>query len=283
MAEMEMLSRAPSAPLAGAFDAYVGYLESGSSPGLHRGLPSATLTLIVTIDDPCHVVAQPGTSEAPGRFRTVVGGLHTTPALIAHQGFQQGVQLGLSPLASRALLGMPAGALPTGAVELDDVVGRAGSELWERVAEESTWEARFAVLDAELSARAVAGADGRHGRVAPELAWAWERLRRSGGTITVNELSRDIGWSRRHLAATFRREFGLTPKMTARVMRFSRARHLLPARRGDQATVAAECGYADQAHMIRDFHEFCGCAPGQWLAEEHDRIPSVSAITAEFA
>ena len=122
------------------------------------------------------VVVQPGTSEAPGSFRTVVGGLHTTPALIAHQGFQHGVQLDVSPLASRALLGMPTGALPTGAVELDDVVGRVGSELWERFAEAPTWEARFAVLDAELSARAVAGGDGRHGRVAPELVWAWERL-----------------------------------------------------------------------------------------------------------
>ena len=208
-----MLSRAPSAPLVGAVDAYVGYLESGSAPGVHRGLPSASLTFIVTIDDPCHVVAQPGSSEAPGRFRTVIGGLHTTPALIAHQGFQHGVQLGLSPLASRTLLGMPAGALPTGAVELDDVVGRVGSELWERIAEAPTWESRFAVLDAELSARAVADGDGRHGRVAPELAWAWERLRLSGGTITVNELAAGTGWSRRHLSSTFRREFGLTPKI----------------------------------------------------------------------
>ena len=216
-----MLHRAPSAPLAGAVDAYVGYLESGSTPGLHRGLPSATLTFIVTIDDPCHVVAQPGNSEAPGKVPHGVGGLHTTPALIAHQGFQHGVQLGLSPLAARSLLGMPAGALPTGAVELDDVVGRVGSELWERVAEASTWEARFAVSTPSSrrgSRRRRWPSRWRRTRV----GWAWERLRLSGGTITVNELAADIGWSRRHLSATFRREFGLTPKVAARVMRFSR-------------------------------------------------------------
>ena len=105
--------------------------------------------------------------------------------------------------------------------------------------------------------------------LAPELDWSWKRLQRTGGTIAIGALAAEVGWSRRHLTARFSHEFGLSPKVAARVIRFDRARRLLPHRRGDLASVAARCGYADQAHMIREFHQFCGCSPTQWLAEEH--------------
>jgi AraC-like DNA-binding protein len=71
---------------------------------------------------------------------------------------------------------------------------------------------------------------------------------------------------RPHLARGFRREIGLTPKAAARVIRFDRACRLLPRHSG--VAVAAECGYADQAHLIREFVSFTGPSPTRWLAEE---------------
>jgi AraC-like DNA-binding protein len=146
------------------------------------------------------------------------------------------------------------------------------------VAEATGWEKRFAELDRALSRRVIRGAEHRHGSIAPELEQAWTLLHDSGGAITVNELAAATGWSRRHLTAKFRDEFGLPPKVVGRIIRFDRARHSLPQRRGDLATVAAECGYADQAHMIREFHDFCGCAPTEWLAEEFADDPSLSQL-----
>ncbi len=34
------------------------------------------------------------------------------------------------------------------------------------------------------------------------------------------------------------------------------------------ATIAAECGYADQAHMAREWRALAGASPTQWLAAE---------------
>jgi transcriptional regulator GlxA family with amidase domain len=75
-------------------------------------------------------------------------------------------------------------------------------------------------------------------------------LRASSGTVSIAQVAREVGWSDRHLARGFRREIGLTPKAAARVIRFDRARRLPPRHSG--AVVAAECGYADQAHLIRE-------------------------------
>jgi len=61
-------------------------------------LRSPYLTLIFTLDDPLQVIEHPDPAQPPERYRTLVGGLHTRPALITHDGAQSGVQLSLDPL-----------------------------------------------------------------------------------------------------------------------------------------------------------------------------------------
>jgi transcriptional regulator GlxA family with amidase domain len=103
-------------------------------------------------------------------------------------------------------------------------------------------------------------------------------LRRSSGTASIAQVAREVGWSDRQLAREFRREIGLSPKAAARVIRFDRARRLLPRYSG--AVVAAECGYADQAHFVREFVAFTGLSPTRWLAEEVGNL-QVSAAPSE--
>jgi AraC-like DNA-binding protein len=98
-------------------------------------------------------------------------------------------------------------------------------------------------------------------------AWAFERLRRTGGGDRIGVIAAELGWSRKHLAAKFHDEIGLAPKMVARMARFNFA--LLRARRhggGGWAALADECGYADQAHLVRDFKAFAGETPTAWQA-----------------
>ncbi|MGH3926723.1 MAG: helix-turn-helix domain-containing protein, partial [Pseudonocardiaceae bacterium] len=112
----------------------------------------------------------------------------------------------------------------------------------------------------------------------PEVAWAWGQLLRSSGNVPVRRLAEGTGWSRRHLLTRFRDQIGLAPKPAARVLRFRRAADLLvpgsgaaggsdlPASRSI-ADVAAECGYADHAHLVRDFRALAGCTPSQYVAD----------------
>ena len=94
---------------------------------MHRGLPSPWLTFIVTLDEPLVMAAHPDPAQPPGTFDVLVGGLHTAPALISHEGSQSGIQLAVSPLAARALLGMPASELASIDVHGADILGGAAA------------------------------------------------------------------------------------------------------------------------------------------------------------
>jgi AraC-like DNA-binding protein len=268
--------RRPAPVLQPLIDAYVGYRTTGLPTGVHRGLPSRHLTLIVSIGDPIDVVAQTDPRQAPERYRFVVSGLQAGPALIRSTGVQEGVAIELTTLGSRAVLGLPARALWDTSVEAVDVVGPAATELWERLHHVDGWPGRFAACD-DVLGRLVSGT-GRVGAAAPELAGAWDLLVGSGGTAAVADVAGRVGWSRRHLAHRFTDEFGLSPKLAARVVRFERATTLLRSPgRPSLAEVAAVCRYYDQPHLNRDFVELAGCPPGEWLAAE---LPSVQDGTA---
>jgi AraC-like DNA-binding protein len=260
--------RAPAPALRRYVAFYSGYRQSGLVPGLHRGLPSPYLTVVVTLDQPLTIVAHPDPAQRPGSFDALLGGLHTTPALIGHDGNQSGVQLSLHPLGARALLALPAGELAGRDVALDQVLGPGAALLRERLLAAPTWAARFDVLDAELLARL----DPARG-VAPELDHAWSLLRADAGAIGVRQLARQVGWSERNLLHRFRQEVGLTPKESARVVRFDLARRRLIHRVGAGrppalAGLAARLGYYDQAHLAREFRELAGCSPSRFVAEE---------------
>jgi AraC-like DNA-binding protein len=50
-----------------------------------------------------------------------------------------------------------------------------------------------------------------------DLVWAWHRLQASGGRVAVGALAKELGCSRKHLTLRFRREFGVSPKLLARI------------------------------------------------------------------
>jgi AraC-like DNA-binding protein len=271
----------PAGPLRPYVAHYTGYRQRGVPPARHRGLPSPFLTLIFTLDEPLVILAHPDLRQPPGDFGTLLGGLHSAPALIAHDGAQSGIQVALRPLGARALLGLPAGELAEIDVPAEAVLGGVCTELRARAVAAPGWPERFALLD-EILLRLMtqAGPPWLKPRAAPEVGWAWRQLMASGGTLRITDLAAETGWSGRYLTSRFRTEIGLTPKAAARVIRFDRARRLLIRRAATDAAengyrladLAAACGYFDQAHLAREFRSLAGCPPSQWLTEEFRNV-----------
>jgi AraC-like DNA-binding protein len=249
-------------------DFYTGYDMRGFPPGEHMGLPSRHLTFVIQFDAPLELSVLPDGTATARRFDALVGGFHTTPAVIRHDGNQRGIQLHVTPAGGRALFGMPAAELVSTVVPLDALWGRAADEVLDRLQTAATWGERFATLD-RILLRAAAGRAEGPGAARAETREAWRRLVTARGVLDIAALARDVGWSRRHLTDQFGSEYGVGPKEMARVLRFERSKRLFvrPDRRS-LACIAAECGYADQAHMAREWRVLAGSSPTRWLAAE---------------
>lgn len=87
-------------------------------------------------------------------------------------------------------------------------------------------------------------------------------LSRGGIISSVDALSRDACFSPRQLERKCKERIGLSPKLFARIVRFSRAYRMREAQPSASWTsIAHAAGYYDQMHLIRDFKVFAGVTP----------------------
>ncbi|MYW63630.1 helix-turn-helix domain-containing protein [Streptomyces sp. SID8379] len=272
----------PGGPVVSA----VGYRTQGLRPALHRGLPSPYLTVIFSLDGPIATGATPEQATGADADRTdiVLGGLHQSPAYIRQPEHESGIQLAVHPLASRAVLGVPAAEL-TGRLVTPgaDVLGGGADRVRSRIEESADWNDRFTHLSGYLM-RDV-GTDPFAG-VRPEVLEAWTWLARHRGAGTLRGLARHVALSERRLTALFRAETGLSPKQAARLMRFQHAkaavvRSVATGAPRDLSRIAAEHGYCDHSHLVRDFRQYTGLSPTGWLAEECRNIQAGGHVNGE--
>ncbi|MDN5860744.1 MAG: helix-turn-helix domain-containing protein [Pseudonocardia sp.] len=269
MDRAEYVRGRPHRALRGLVIDYGGYAEVSATPVRRRQAPVGAATLIVSFG-PSLTLDGPAGRSTRGSF---LAGLHESAVLTEFVGVQRGIQVNLTPLGTYTLLGMPTEALTNRTPALDELAVPALAALPERLAEDPDWPARFARIDAALL-----GLLERAPRLPdPEVRAAWRALRCSGGAAGIAELAAATGWSRRHLQTRFRAQVGLAPKTAARVVRFERAARLLvpvladggpaAATTATLADVAATCGYADHAHLTREFRALAGVTPSMYVAE----------------
>jgi len=98
-------------------------------------------------------------------------------------------------------------------------------------------------------------------------------VRRSRGRASVSRLAAEVGVSERTLERHYVRSVGLAPKHCLRVERVNTARALVERRDGPPlATIAYKAGYADQAHLTREFRALLGRSPGDWRTSSRLRV-----------
>jgi AraC-like DNA-binding protein len=271
-------SLAPSGRLASYVDAFYAYHEQDTAFRRRRELPDGSAVLIFNLGKELRVEHPTGTLCAFGQGRGFFSGASATYAVTETDGAQTGAQIKFSLLGARLFLGRPLGELGDALVDPSEAFGSGAAELGERVAEARSSEARLLLLSQAVGRRLLP-----EGAIAPGLAFAFNRLSRVD--VRIAEVAREIGLSGERFSRAFGREFGLSPKAFARIRRFARALRLRarePSLNG--AMLAAQCGYADQAHMVRDFQAFAGAAPAAlWRRELPNGRGFVDGLAVTFS
>lgn len=274
----------PVAALAPGVLSAVGYHHDGLSPGIHLGIPAPSLTFIFSTQGPIEVGASASQATGPDaeRAQVLLSRLHTDPAYVVEPGTQAGIQMAVHPLAARALFGVPARELDRLALEGSDVLGPDASRVLERLQDLPLGPDAFAVVRDFLHGQ---WQRRRPEQVRPELAQAWRWMARTRGAGSMRDLAEHVALSQRQLSTLFQREVGMAPKAIARLIRFTRARRMVAghvALTGSMtlAQVAHTCGYADQSHLVRDFQQYTGSSPTQWLQQERQYVQAGAHVRA---
>ncbi|EKQ55570.1 MULTISPECIES: helix-turn-helix domain-containing protein [unclassified Clostridium] len=95
-------------------------------------------------------------------------------------------------------------------------------------------------------------------------------IMQTAGKIKINELAEATGYSVRYINKTFSQEFGLSPKVFCKLMRFQYLLSILndfdkDISDSNLAQISTDLGYYDQSHMIKDFYEFTNKTPSKYI------------------
>ncbi len=258
---LDMWTTTPHPALRPYITLYCGYVERVAA-GRRMQIPHPDVVLVIALGPSLRVVDPRRPADSAIERLSFTAGVHDAYVFTESTQPTRGLQVNLTPIGAYLLFGVPMDLLANRVVGLEDLVGVDASRLAERVHEAHTWSERFDVLD-DVILRRVTAARAPH----PRVVMAARVLRATRGAVAIAKLARDLEWSQRHLIAKFREQVGVTPKTYARIVRFDHAVKRL--RRPDGlrwAEIADASGYYDQAHLIRDFHEFSGQTPSEFLA-----------------
>jgi AraC-like DNA-binding protein len=245
------------AHLAGLVEVVWHSIGTASEPR-DRHVPDGTLELLMNLGDPFRLLAPRGAEV----FRaTWLSGVQSGPVVTEQPRRQSVLGVRLRPAGAYAALGLPLAELAGLVVELPDVVGRAADEFAARCRDAPTVEECFRWAVAWIDQRIARGP-----RIDPVIARAADEIERSGGGVPIAQLRAETKLSKSRLAAAFREQIGVAPKLYARIVRFRRAAALVRAGAGSLADVALVAGYYDQPHMNAEFREMAGLAPSELAA-----------------
>lgn len=266
---MEYVVQVPGPPLDRCVERLWFYAGLDVGHRRERVLPDGTFELMFNLSEEPRYLFDGDRAELGTPFRRAwVSGAHSRYLVIDALRGSSMIGVHFRPGGASAVLGMPSDLFRDRVVELEEVWGGCCRDLRDALLEAPTAKAKFLVLESELRRRMI--------RARPNgsaLHHAVQRLSANPTSAMIASVARELGWSHKHLIQEFRRAVGLGPKRFCRIRRFQEI--LNRVEKGgaiEWAGLAADCGYFDQAHFIREFREFSGLRPTTYLRERGEYV-----------
>lgn len=138
----------------------------------------------------------------------------------------------------------------------------------ERLLETKTKEEKFQILEESLLQCYLNQLQQN-----PFVDFAISKILSCPNQISINEISKNVGFSHKHVCKIFKENVGVTPKTFLKIVRFQKAiRQIENQRFTDWSAVAYDCGFYDQSHFIADFKIFSGFTPTEYIKQKGETL-----------
>jgi AraC-like DNA-binding protein len=238
---------------------YDGYVPAHAR---ERILPSGTFELVLNLQENELRIYD---SAKPGRVRRYSGAVISGPyaGYFGSDGAEEVSIMGVhfKPGGAFPFLRFAAGELADAHIDLAEIWKGDAENVRAQLVELAAPMDRLRLLEQKLMEH-LTGPLEHHAAVATAL----HAHQHPHASTRTRDLARSVGLSERRFIDLFRSAVGMTPKLFDRVQRFQRAlRQIATTGKHDWPALALTCGYCDQSHLIRDFRQFTGISPTDYV------------------
>jgi AraC-like DNA-binding protein len=248
-----LIIRRPGPPVDSFVDCLWYYRANTREPRPDRVLPHGAFELVISIGE--------RSSDS------LIAGPRTEAMIVDPVGYSPLIGAHFRPGGVTSLFRFPADEFLDLDVPLLDVWPKGGPDWSARIGDMSQPDDLLRMLERELASLARTAGPSH-----PAVSLAVADFHSSCPRKRVRDLVADSGLSQRRFIQIFKEEIGMGPKRYARIQRFQRTlRRITACQRVDWAAIAVESGYADQAHLIREFRHLTGLRPTEYAPRWSDQ------------
>jgi len=204
-----------------------------------------------------------GKNKLPQLF---LHGLTTKFSEKTTKGYYNNIGVYFHPHALKSIFGIDAKELTNHYADLRAIIK---NDLVEQLLNQADPHKRIELLSAFIIRQIEQNKYAANASTAPAI----ERMKTEKSIVRLDKIQSELNLSERTLERIFKTDVGISPQLFLRINRFQHALNHIRTRSFQSLTqIAYQHGYADQSHYIRDFKEFTGSIPKQYLLHANEQV-----------
>jgi AraC-like DNA-binding protein len=237
------------------------WIVEGENMSVQKIIPDGCPELIFHFGDPYKISS--ATIQEKLQSSVLIAGQLDQPIFLRPTGQSGVLGVKFKAIGLWKLFGCDMHVLTNNAYSLNDVLGIRVDGLVERIASSRTNDHRIKIIETFLLKRLV---DFER---KSELDNVADDIRKKNGQISIRALSASHKLSGRKIERLFLQQVGTSPKVYARIVRFTSVFNLLQQPSVSKVEASYLSGYFDQAHFNNEFRSFTGENPESYFKQHH--------------